>query len=138
MPSFYDIGLPVLEKIFKFRHCLFAISLSSPVVNGQDSSFEQTWVPLTQGCFSKFDWNWPSGSWEEILNFVNVFSYFIIISPWKRLVLEKMFTTDDEQQAIGNCHLSFQLRWAKKSTDTNSIIRNICHLTYGNTHKHLK
>ena len=34
---------------------------------------------------AKFDWNWPSGTGEEDFStIVNVFRYFLIISPWKR------------------------------------------------------
>ena len=33
---------------------------------------------------ANFGWNWPSGSEEDFLNFVNVFCYFVIISPGKR------------------------------------------------------
>ena len=35
---------------------------------------------------AKFDWNWPSGSWEEDFFLISsmYFRYFVIISPWKR------------------------------------------------------
>ena len=33
---------------------------------------------------AKFGWNWSHGSWEDFLNFVNVFCYFVIISPFKK------------------------------------------------------
>ena len=35
--------------------------------------------------YAKFDWNWPSGSGkEDFLISSMYFSYFVIISPWKR------------------------------------------------------
>ena len=34
---------------------------------------------------AKFGWNWPSGSVGNFLYFVDVFHYFIIIPPWKRI-----------------------------------------------------
>ena len=45
------------------------------------------WTNLTSHhprmIWAKFDWNWHSVSGEEdLFNFVNVFSYFVIISPW--------------------------------------------------------
>ena len=39
------------EKIFEFRRYIFAISLLSPIGKGLGPSFEQTWIPFTQGCF---------------------------------------------------------------------------------------
>ena len=35
----------------KVRQCTFAILLLSPLCKGRGPSFEQTWVPFTQGCF---------------------------------------------------------------------------------------
>ena len=42
----------VLQKrIFKFRHCIFAILSLSTLGKGRGPSFEQTWIPFTQlGC----------------------------------------------------------------------------------------
>ena len=39
------------KMIFKFLQCIFAISLLSPLWKGCDPSFEQTWIPFTQGSF---------------------------------------------------------------------------------------
>ena len=33
---------------------------------------------------AKFNWNEPSNSREDFLNIVNIFCYFVVISPWKR------------------------------------------------------
>ena len=61
-------------------------------VNG--SSFEQTWIPFTQGCIvPKFGWNWPSDSREDFFNFVNASLLFRNYLPlekggpfnWKKL-----------------------------------------------------
>ena len=53
VPSFVEIGSVVLKKIFvfKFRQFIFAISWLSPFGKGRDPSFEQTWIPFSQGCF---------------------------------------------------------------------------------------
>ena len=52
VPSLVEISQMVLKKkILKFRQCIFAISLSSPLGKGLDTSFEHIWIPFTQGCF---------------------------------------------------------------------------------------
>ena len=52
VPSLVEIGSVVLEKkIFKFHPCIFTISLVSPLGEGWGPSFEQTWIPFTQGYF---------------------------------------------------------------------------------------
>ena len=82
------IGSSVLEtKIFKFRQCTFPSLLSSPLGNGRGPSFEQTWIPFTQGC--------------------NVPILVEIIG----LVVQT--TTDNGQILIGKGNLSLRLRWAK-------------------------
>ena len=55
-----------------------------PFEKGQGPSFEHTWIPLTQGCFvpSLVEIG-PVVLEEKILNFIHVFLYFLIISPWK-------------------------------------------------------
>ena len=50
--SFVEIGLVVLEKkIFKFRKYILLFHNYLPLEKGCDPSFEQTWIPFTQGCF---------------------------------------------------------------------------------------
>ena len=50
--SLIEICPVVLEaKIFKCHQCIFTISKLSPLGKGRDPSFEQTWIPFTQGCF---------------------------------------------------------------------------------------
>ena len=52
VPSLVEIGSSTREKIFKFRQYLFTISLSYiPLKKGRGSVFEQTWIPVAQGCF---------------------------------------------------------------------------------------
>ena len=82
MPSLVEIAPLVLEKkIFKIRQCFFAISYLSTLEKGCGSSFEQIWIPFTQGVWL----NWPNGSGEEDFLISSIyFRYFIIISPWKR------------------------------------------------------
>ena len=71
-----------LMKIFWFCQCIFTTSILYPLGKGLGLSFEQTWIPLTQGCFvPSFTWNWSSGSGEE--DFL-ICPYFINISFWKR------------------------------------------------------
>ena len=51
VPSLVEISPAVLEKqIFKFRRCIFAISLLSPLEKRWGPYCEQTWVLITQGC----------------------------------------------------------------------------------------
>ena len=38
------------EDFFLFRQCIFAISLLSPLGKERGTSFEQNWIPFTQGC----------------------------------------------------------------------------------------
>ena len=50
--SLDEIGPLALEKkILKFCQCIFAILKLSPLRKGRGPSFEQTWIPITQGCF---------------------------------------------------------------------------------------
>ena len=42
VPNLVEIGPAVLEKIFEFRQCIFAISKLSTFGRGRSSSFEQT------------------------------------------------------------------------------------------------
>ena len=51
VPSLVKIGPDVFKKIFNVHQCIFAISLLSPLGKGRGSSFEQTWIPITKGCF---------------------------------------------------------------------------------------
>ena len=69
-----------------FRECIFTISYLSLLGKGQGPSFEQTWIPSTQGCIcAKFSWNWPCGSREEDFKIsLMYFRYFVFIFPWKR------------------------------------------------------
>ena len=50
-------------------------------------SFEQTWIPFTQGCtvagLVEIGWNLSSGSWEDFLLLSMYFWYFVIF-PWIR------------------------------------------------------
>ena len=50
MLSLVEIGPVILEKILKFRQCIFTISSSSPLRKGRGPIFEQTWIPFTQEC----------------------------------------------------------------------------------------
>ena len=55
---------------------------------------------------AKFGWNWPSGFWQEV---------------------ENRKSLQSDRQAIRKAHLSFQLRWAKKTgvySNTNTFTNN--------------
>ena len=39
------------RRFLKFSQFIFAISQLSPLGKGQGPSFEQNWIPFTQGCF---------------------------------------------------------------------------------------
>ena len=41
VPNLVEIGRAVLEKMFKFHLCIFAVSLLSPIAQGSGPSFEQ-------------------------------------------------------------------------------------------------
>ena len=77
----------VLEKIFGFSQCIFAISQLSPLGKGHGPLFEQTTggISFTQECFV------PSlveiGLMvleKKVLNFISVFPLFHNYPPWKR------------------------------------------------------
>ena len=52
MQSLVEISPVVLEKkIFKYFQYNFTISLLSPTGERRVPSFEQIWIPSTQGCF---------------------------------------------------------------------------------------
>ena len=99
VPSLVEIGPVVLKKkIFKVCQCIFAISLLSHLGKGWGPSFEQTWILITQGCF--------------VPSLVEIGP---VVLEKKRKMWKVYRQTDNGQQAIRKAHLSFQLRWAKKS-----------------------
>ena len=52
VPSLVESGTVVLEKkIFKYFDYNLTFLLLSSLVKGHGPSFEQTWIPSTQGCF---------------------------------------------------------------------------------------
>ena len=89
VPSLVEISPTALKtKIFICRQCIFAFSLLSQPGNGFGHSFEQTWIPVTQGCSVSILVEIGSMVLEKkIFKFrqcICVFGYFVIISPWKR------------------------------------------------------
>ena len=66
--AYYRIS-PVVqeEEIFKFRECIFAILLLSPDVKYCNLSIWTNLILFHRDgiLFTKFGWNWPSGSREE-------------------------------------------------------------------------
>ena len=58
------------EDILKLRHCIFGISLLSPLEKKAGPFIWTNMNPLHPIIVcAKFDWNYPSGSGEEFLNF---------------------------------------------------------------------
>ena len=52
-PHHPRIGPVVLKKNFKVRQCIFAILILYPLRKACGPSFEQTWIPFTQGVWLK-------------------------------------------------------------------------------------
>ena len=78
MPSLVEIGLVVLKKkLFKVGHCIFSISLLTPLRKECGPSFEETWIPFTKFALCQV---WLKlALWflrRRFFNFVNVFSLF--------------------------------------------------------------
>ena len=68
----------------------------SPLGKGRGPSFEQTWIPFTQGCFV------PSSVEIGVL----------VLE--KKMKMWKVSRQTEGRKAISKAHLSFQLRWANK------------------------
>ena len=85
MLNLVENGPVVLEKIFKFRQCIFDISWLSPLGNKCGPSFVQTRIPFTQGCFVPSLVKLAQWFWRRIFLEISsmYFPYFVIISPWK-------------------------------------------------------
>ena len=65
--SLVEIGSLVLDrKIFIFHLWMLAISLLSSLGKGHSPSFEQTWIPSTQGSLITCIYNWPCGFRRQI------------------------------------------------------------------------
>ena len=85
----------------------FAIFLLSPLRKGCGPLFEQTWIPITQGCF--------------VLSLDKIGPVVLEKSKIEKVYRQTDRRTDrrtegqtnDGRQAIRKAHLSFQLRWAK-------------------------
>ena len=66
------------KKIHKFRQCIFAISILSPLGKRRGPSFEQNWIPFTKGCFQ-----YGSIKTEQfmICVFVSIKETFLLFQP---------------------------------------------------------
>ena len=49
--SYTKVKVKACGLLVKVLLCIFAISLLFPPRKGHGPSFEQTWIPITQGCF---------------------------------------------------------------------------------------
>ena len=101
VPSLVEIGPVALKKVFKVCQCIFPISLLSPFRKGLGPSFEQTWIPNTQGCFVP--------SLVEIGPVV-LEKKMKMWKVYRQMDRQRDRQTDDGQQGIRKAHLSFQLR----------------------------
>jgi hypothetical protein len=68
VPSLIEIGLLVLEKVFKNVQCSFTLLLLSPLGQGPSTSFKQFRIPSPNDDLRQVWLNWPSGSGEEVEN----------------------------------------------------------------------
>ena len=86
MASLVEFGLVVLEKIFKFRQCIFAILLLFPLGKGDGPSFEQQLEPphprTDAFCQVWFEIG-PVVLEKIFIISLMHFRYFVIISPLK-------------------------------------------------------
>ena len=84
LPGLVYFGSLFLEKFFKYRQCIFAISLITPLGKecGLEISFEQNLIPFIQGFFVSFGWNWASGFRKKSFFNFNEFSIFLYFFPW--------------------------------------------------------
>ena len=89
---FVEISSVVLdERFLKFvnvHDCIFVYSYLSPLGKERGPSLKKKLNPLHPRMLcAKFGWNGPGGSWEEDSHVSPMyFRYFVIISPWKRLL----------------------------------------------------
>ena len=94
--SAVEIGPLFLEKKFlNFVNVFLLFLYHLPFRKKVAPSFEETWIPFTQGCFV------PS---------------FVEIGPVvleKKMKMWKVYRRTDGRQVIRKAHLSFQPRWAK-------------------------
>ena len=102
VPSLLENGPMVLEKIFGFGQCIFAISQLSPLGKGHGPLFEQTInrISFTQECFvpSLVEIG-PMVLEKKVLNFISVFPLFRNYLPLEKgaaLLLNKFESPSPE------------------------------------------
>ena len=71
-----EIGQAVLEKIFKFWQCIFAISLLSILEKGRDPTFEQLEYHLSKDALCQVWLRFAQWFWRSFVISINVFSLF--------------------------------------------------------------
>ena len=108
MPSLVKISQVVLKKIFKFRQCIFAIWLLSPLGKRWVPLVEQTWVfiiknALCQVWLKLAKWFWR----RRFFNFVNEFSLFRNYRRRQRRTTDK-FWLEKITQAFGSGELKIR------------------------------
>ena len=82
----------VLEKIFQFHQCIFAISLLSILEKGPGPSYEETEISINHPRMlcAKLSWNLTSCSREEFF-FSNFFNIFLIFRNYLSLNLNPQY-----------------------------------------------
>ena len=100
-------------------------------------SFEETWIPLTQGCFVPSLVEIGPVVLEKKMKMWKVYRRMDGRTN-RRTDRRTDRQTDDGWQVIRKAHLSFQLRWAKKGKRcVNILIMKICHINFNNISKTL-
>ena len=79
-----EIGQAVLEKIFKFWQCIFAISLLSILEKGRDPTFEQLEYPLSKDALCQVWLRFAQWFWRSFVISINVFSLFCNNLPFEK------------------------------------------------------
>ena len=110
------LKLVVLEKkIFKSCQFIFINSQLSPLWEGRGPSFEQTWIPFTQGYFVPSLVEIGPVVLEKKMKMWKV--YRQTDGQTDRQTDRQTDGRTDGRQVIRKAHLSFQLRWAKKGVE---------------------
>ena len=108
-----EIGLAVLEEIFKSCLYIFNLLLLSPLRKRARSFIWKKLNPLNSRMFcAKFGWNWPSSSGEEVVNVFLLCSYYLPLTKGTALHLNKI-------ESSLMLYVKFGGTWLGDSEDVN-------------------
>ena len=119
MPSFVELALWFLRRFLKIVNVFLPYSiLLSPLRKEHGPSFEQKWIPITQGCFVpiKFVKIGPVVLRRRFLKIVNVFSpysYYLPLEKGLALHLKKSESAS-LKDALNQVRLKFALWFLRK------------------------